>query len=76
MDKAEEEIEIAKSNSTNLCEEHKDCKAYWQKYQEEQLMSYLYICVRDLIDQPPDNEHKLNRFIEIGKYYDMSQENV
>ena len=46
-------FDLAKISST-YCEEYKNCKACWEKYNEEELMSYIYTGVKngksDLID--------------------------
>ena len=80
LDKAQWEIYLTKSSSTN-CEEHKDWKACWQKYHDEKLISYIYIDVkeqrvRDFIDQLPDDQHKLGKYVEIGENYDVSKSNT
>ena len=67
---------LAKKSSTT-CDEHKDCKVCWQKYHKEELISHIYIgvkeqWVRDLIDQVPDDKPKLDKYVEIGENYDMS----
>ena len=41
-------------------------------------MLYSYIGLkgqrgRDAIDQPPDDQHKLDKYVEIGESCDMSQ---
>ena len=63
-------------NSSTKCEEHKDCKSILVKINEEELISYIYIGVkekvRDLIDQLPDDHHKLGKYIEVGENNDMS----
>ena len=44
-------------------------------------MYYMYIAVRDgkvrdLIDQQPDDQHSLERYLEVGEHYDMSKLNA
>ena len=70
-------FDIAKKISSTKCEENRDCKACWQKYIEEELMSYICIGMKEqsqcLIDELPDDQHKLGKCIEIGENYNMSQ---
>ena len=74
-------FELAKGTTTTLCDNHKRCKNCIQKYMEEELMSYIYIGVkeqrvRDLIDQLPDESHTLKKYLYIGENYDVTMSNA
>ena len=60
-----------------MCEDHKDCAGCKQRHWEVELMSKIYIEVRDqrireLINQLPEEQHKLTRYVEIGECYEAS----
>ena len=47
-----------------------------QQYQQDGLMSCIYIAATDLIDQLPDDQHKLDGYVEIGNNYNVWQSNA
>ena len=68
---------LARDSFSRMCEDHKDCAGCKQRYWEVELMSKIYIGVRDqrireLIDQLPEEQHKLTRYVEIGECYEAS----
>ena len=74
-------FELAKGTTTTLCDNHKRCQNFIQKYLEEDLMSYIYIGVKeqrvsDLIDQLPDESHTLEKYLYIGENYDVTLSNA
>ena len=68
---------LARDSFRRTCEDHKDCAGSIQRYWEVELMSKIYTGVRDqmireLIDQIPEEQHKLTRYVEIGESYEAS----
>ena len=70
-------FKLAKHSVTKLCDEHKNCALCQQKYWEMDWRSYIYIGVRDqrgreLIDQLVEDQHTLDRYVEIRESYEAS----
>ena len=68
---------LARDSFSRTCEDHQYCAGCKQRYWEVELMSKIYIGVRDqrireLIDQLPEEQHKLTRYVEIGESYEAS----
>ena len=73
-------FELAKGTTNIQCEEHRNCQDCHQRYVDDELMSYIYIevreqKVRDLIDQLPDEQHTLDKYVEIGELQETSKAN-
>ena len=68
---------LARESFSRRFEHHKDCTGSKQRYWEVEMMSKTYNGVRDqrikeLIDQLPEEQHKLTRYVEIDESYEAS----
>ena len=72
---------MAKDNSKYLCREHNKCKECIERMKQEDLMSYIYIGVRDqrareLIDQLATADHTLKKYKSICEGCDSTDNNA
>ena len=71
-------FELAKCTTNIQCEGHRNCQDCHQIYVDDELTSYIYIGVReqkvrDLVDQMPDEQFTLDKYVEIGKLQETSK---
>ena len=75
------EFEFAKGTTNIQCKEQRNYQDCHQGYVDDKLMSYIYIGVReqkvrDLIEQLPDEQHTLDKYVEIGGFQETSKANA
>ena len=73
--------DLAKDNSKYLCREHNTCKECIDRMKQEDLMSYIYIGVREqrareLIDQLATADHTLEKYKSICEGCDTTDNNA
>ena len=73
--------DLAKDNSKNLCREHSKCMECMERMKQEDLMSYIYIVVREqrtrkLIDQLATADHTLEKYKSICEACDTTDNNA
>ena len=81
MTELKRRLKLAKDIMTRSCDEHKNCAGCHQNYREVELGSHIYITVKDqrvgdLIDQLAEDQHTLDRCVEIGESHKTSKSNA